>query len=58
MNAMRRFLSRRRLGIFRVASASAEGVAIGLAAKAPIVSMVYFGIMVTAIRLRLESRLP
>jgi hypothetical protein len=55
---MRRFLSRRRLGIFRVAFASAEGVAIGIAAKAPIVSMVYFCIVVTAIRLRLESRLP
>jgi hypothetical protein len=55
---MRRFLSRRRLGIFRVVFASVEGVAIGLAVKAPIVSMVYFCIIVTAIRLRLEARLP
>ncbi len=58
MSAIRRFLSRRRLGIFRVAFASVEGVAIGLAAKAPIVAMVYFCVIVTAIRLRLESRLP
>jgi hypothetical protein len=58
VKAMRRFLSRRRLGIFRVLFASVEGVAIGLAAKAPVVAMVYFCIMATAIRLRLESRLP
>jgi hypothetical protein len=51
-------MRRRRLGIFRVAFAAVEGVAIGIAAKASIVSMIYFCIMVTAIRLRLESRLP
>ena len=55
---MRRFLSRRRLGIFRVLFASAEGVAIGIAAKAPIVAMVYFCVVITAIRLRLEARMP
>lgn len=58
MKAMRRFLNSRRLGIFSVAFASVEGIAIGLAAKAPIAAMVYFCIMVTAIRLRLETRLP
>jgi hypothetical protein len=58
VNTVRKFLSRRRLGIFRVVFAGVEGIAIGLAAKAPIVSMVYFCVIVTAIRLRLEARLP
>jgi len=49
---------RRRLGIFRVAFAVVEGVVIGITAKASVVAMVYFCIMVTAIRLRLEAALP
>ena len=55
---MLKLISRRRLGIFRVVFASVEGVAIGIAANTSVAAMVYFCIVVTAIRLRLESRLP
>jgi hypothetical protein len=55
---MLKFLSRRRLSIFRVAFAVQEGVVIGLAAKTPVLPMVSFCVVVTAIRLRLESSLP
>jgi hypothetical protein len=55
---MLKFLSRRRLGVFRVAFAAWEGVVIGLAAKTSVMAMVYFCIIVTAMRLRLETRLP
>jgi hypothetical protein len=55
---MLKFLSSRRLGIFRVAFAVEEGVAIGLAAKTPIVPVIGFCLILTAIRLRLEARLP
>jgi hypothetical protein len=55
---MLKLLSSRQLGIFRVAFAAVEGVAIGLAARRPVVPMVGFCLILTAIRLRLESRLP
>jgi hypothetical protein len=55
---MLKFLSRRRLGVFRVIFAVQEGVVIGLAAKTPVLPMVSFCVFATAMRLRLESRLP
>jgi hypothetical protein len=55
---MPKFLNRRRLGIFRVAFAVVEGVAIGLAARRSIAPMVGFCLILTAMRLRLETLLP
>lgn len=55
---MLKFLSRRRLGIFRVAFAVEEGIVIGLAAKTTILPIIGFCLILTAIRLRLEASLP
>ncbi len=44
--------------IFYLTFAVAEGIAIALAAKRPIVPMIGFCLVLTAIRLRLESTLP
>ena len=44
--------------IFYLTFAVVEGVAIGLAARRPVVPMIYFCLILTAIRLRLESTLP
>jgi hypothetical protein len=43
--------------IFYLAFAVVEGVAIGLTAKRPIVPLIGFCLILTAIRLRLEARL-
>jgi hypothetical protein len=53
-----KFLSRRRLGVFRVAFAVVEGVAIGLAARQPVMPVVGLCIILTAMRLRLETAMP
>lgn len=58
MNAMLEFLSNRRLDLLRVALAVVEGVAIGFAVRRSIVPVVGFYLILTANRLRLESRLP
>ncbi len=44
--------------IFYLTCAVVEGVAIALAAKRPIVPLIGFCLILTAIRLRLESLLP
>jgi hypothetical protein len=44
--------------IFYLTFAVVEGVAIGLAARRPVVPMIYFCLILTAIRLRLEAKLP
>ena len=51
-------LSRWRWRIFYLTFAAVEGVAIALAAKRPIVPMIGFCLILTAIRLRLEAVLP
>jgi hypothetical protein len=55
---MLKFLSSRRLGIFRVAFAVAEGVVIGLAARQPVMPLVGLCIILTTMRLRLETVMP
>jgi hypothetical protein len=50
--------ARWRWRIFYLAFAVVEGVAIGLAARRPIVPMVGFCLVLTAIRLRLETVMP
>jgi hypothetical protein len=55
---MLKLLSRRRLGVFRVIFAVQEGVVIGLAARRPIVPLIGLCLILTAMRLRLEDRLP
>jgi hypothetical protein len=55
---MLKFLSRRRLSIFRVAFAVQEGVVIGLAARQPVMQLIGFCVILTAMRLRLETAMP
>jgi uncharacterized protein (DUF2062 family) len=54
---MPKFLNRRRLGIFRVAFAVEEGVAIGLAARQSVMPVVGLCIILAAMRIRLEALL-
>lgn len=51
-------LSRWRWRIFYLVFAVVEGVAIGLAAKRPVLPVIGFCLILTAIRLRLEVLLP
>jgi hypothetical protein len=55
---MPKSLSSWRWRIFYLAFAVVEGVAIALAAKRPIVPLIGFCLILTAIRLRLETLLP
>lgn len=50
--------ARLRWSVFCVGFAVVEGVAIGLALRRPIVSMIGFCLILTATRLRLEVLLP
>ena len=56
---MKRVMPKRwRWRIFYLTFAVVEGVAIGLAVKRPVVPVIYFCLILTAIRLRLEAKLP
>ncbi|HEV7937854.1 MAG TPA: hypothetical protein VGP18_07505 [Solirubrobacteraceae bacterium] len=55
---MPKFPSSWRQRMFYLAFAVVEGVAIGFAAKRPIVPLIGFCLILTAIRLRLEALLP
>lgn len=50
--------ARCRWRVFGVVFAVVEGVAIGVAAKRPVVPVIGFCFILTAIRLRLEALLP
>lgn len=58
MRVMPKPLSSWRWRIFYLTFAAVEGVAIALAAKRPIVPMIGFCLILTAIRLQLEAMLP